>query len=128
MTIQQTIDIPADRRVHFEFLVPQEIPTGVAEVAIIFSGAAKPKTATTGKGWRSLRGLYAGLEPPDAYLEQRQAENELEYELEKEAAAKTAKRVAEGRRPFEGLRGSLQNSGIFSGDPVEIIRKMRDEW
>jgi hypothetical protein len=52
----------------------------------------------------------------------------VEQELEKEAAAKTAKRVAEGRRPFEGLRGSLQNSGVFSGDPVEIIRKMRDEW
>jgi hypothetical protein len=84
MTIQQTIEIPADRRVHFEFEVPEDIPAGTAE---------------------------------------------LEYELiEKEAAAKTAKRVAEGRRPFEGLRGALQNSGVFSGDPVEIIRKMRDEW
>ncbi|MDR3300932.1 MAG: hypothetical protein LBT01_00185 [Spirochaetaceae bacterium] len=81
MTIQQTIEIPADRRVYFD--VPREIPAGVAEVAIIF---------------------------------------------ENEAAAKTAKRVAEGRRPFEGLRGSLQNSGLFSGDPVKTIRKMRDEW
>jgi hypothetical protein len=60
----------------------------------------------------------------DAYLERHCAENELEQE----AAAKIAKRVAEGRHPFEGLRGALQNSGVFSGDPVEIIRKIRDEW
>jgi hypothetical protein len=82
MTIQQTIEIPSSRRVHFDFLAPQEIPTGVAEVAIIFNGAAKPKTAA-GKGWRSLRGLYKDTgDTLDAYLERHQAENELEYELE----------------------------------------------
>jgi hypothetical protein len=92
MTIQQTIEIPANRRVYLELLVPQEIPAGVAEIAIIFN-AVKAEDA-----------------------------------IEQEAAAKTAKRVAEGRHPFEGLRGALQNSGVFDGDPVEIIRKMRDEW
>jgi hypothetical protein len=125
MTIQQTIDIPASRRVYFEFLAPQGIPLGVAEVAITFNGTAKPKAAVNGESWRSLRGLFKDTgDTLDAYLERHRAENELEQE----SAAKIAKRVAEGRRPFEGLRGALQNSGVFSGDPVEIIRKMRDEW
>ena len=32
MTITQTIEVPANRRVFFEFLAPQEIPTGKAKV------------------------------------------------------------------------------------------------
>jgi hypothetical protein len=83
MTIQQTIKIPADRRVQFEFLAPQEIPLGVVEVAITFNGSPKPRTAASGKGWRSLRGLYKDTgDTLDAYLERHHAENELERELE----------------------------------------------
>ena len=33
-----------------------------------------------------------------------------------------------GGTPFEGLFGSLKNSGSLAGDSVEIQRKMRDEW
>ena len=32
MTIMQTVDIPADRRVFFEFLAPREIPAGKTRV------------------------------------------------------------------------------------------------
>jgi len=32
MTITQTVDIPADHRVFFEFLAPREIPAGKARV------------------------------------------------------------------------------------------------
>ena len=34
MTIEQIVDIPADHRVFFEFLVPQEIPVGKARVEV----------------------------------------------------------------------------------------------
>ena len=34
MTIEQIIDIPADRRIFFEFLVPKEIPTGPARIEL----------------------------------------------------------------------------------------------
>jgi hypothetical protein len=90
MTLQQTIDVPADRRVSFDFLAPQEIPTGTAEVVIIFN-AAKPKAtvsnaavpAIAAKGWRSLRGLYKDTgDTLNAYLERHRADNALEYELE----------------------------------------------
>jgi hypothetical protein len=38
MTIQQTIEIPADRRVMFD--LPESVPTGVARVALTFSPPA----------------------------------------------------------------------------------------
>ncbi|GMO17277.1 MAG: hypothetical protein Pg6A_03580 [Termitinemataceae bacterium] len=44
------------------------------------------------------------------------------------AEEKTARRKACGKRPFEGLYGILKDSAAFSGDPVEIVRKMREEW
>jgi hypothetical protein len=34
MTITQTIEVPADHRVFFEFLAPQEIPAGKARVEV----------------------------------------------------------------------------------------------
>ena len=34
MTITQTVDIPADHRVFFEFLAPREIPEGKAKVEV----------------------------------------------------------------------------------------------
>ena len=35
MTITQTVDIPTDRRVFFEFLAPQDIPAGKARIEVI---------------------------------------------------------------------------------------------
>ena len=34
MTITQTVEIPADRRVFFEFFAPEEIPTGRAQLEL----------------------------------------------------------------------------------------------
>ena len=34
MIIEQTIEVPADRRVFFEFLAPKEIPAGLARVQL----------------------------------------------------------------------------------------------
>jgi hypothetical protein len=34
MTVTQTVDIPADRRVFFEFFAPKEIPTGPARLEL----------------------------------------------------------------------------------------------
>jgi len=36
MTLTQTVEIPADRRVRFDFEVPREIPTGKTDVLIQF--------------------------------------------------------------------------------------------
>jgi hypothetical protein len=49
-------------------------------------------------------------------------------ELKRQAAEKTARRKAEGRKPFEGLTGVLKDSPALAGDPVEIVRAWRDGW
>jgi hypothetical protein len=49
-------------------------------------------------------------------------------ELKRQAAEKTARRKAEGRKPFAGLDGILQGSAALAGDPVEMTRAWRDGW
>jgi hypothetical protein len=49
-------------------------------------------------------------------------------ELKRQAAAKTAERKAEGRRPFEGLYGCLKDSEALAGAPADLVKEWRDEW
>jgi len=42
--------------------------------------------------------------------------------------AHSAKGEQKGRKPFEGLAGSLKDSVLFGRDGVELQREMRDEW
>ena len=44
MTITQTVDIPADRRVFFEFLAPREIPAGKARVEVKVTPVVEKQT------------------------------------------------------------------------------------
>ena len=44
MTLTQTVDIPADRRVRFDFVIPREIPEGKTEVVIKFPVREKAQT------------------------------------------------------------------------------------
>jgi hypothetical protein len=101
MTIQQTVTIPSDR--HLSLDLPEAVPIGQVTLIISFVPAQKVGESDS----------YA-LPTLDA--------------LKKQAAEKTAKRIAEGKKPFEGLSGCLKNSKTFEGNPVEIIRAMRDEW
>jgi hypothetical protein len=43
MTVQQTVDIPADRRLYLE--LPETVPSGVAEFVLIFKGVSPEKPA-----------------------------------------------------------------------------------
>jgi hypothetical protein len=43
MTLQQTIDIPADRRVHFDWTLPETASVGPATVILEFSSDGIPK-------------------------------------------------------------------------------------
>jgi hypothetical protein len=101
MTIQQTVTVPSDR--HLTLDLPETVPSGKVTLIISFVPAQKMSESNSD----SLPTLDA---------------------LKKQAAGKTAKRIAEGKKPFEGLSGCLKNSKTFEGNPVEIIRAMRDEW
>ena len=44
MTVTQTVDIPADHRVFFEFLAPQEIPAGKTRVEMKLTPVVEKQT------------------------------------------------------------------------------------
>ena len=49
MTLSQTVTIPANRRVRFDFVVPREIPEGQTNVIIQFPVAKKTGTPVVGE-------------------------------------------------------------------------------
>jgi len=47
MTLTQTVDIPADRRVRIDFMVPRDIPEGRIDVVIHFPFPVKTQSSET---------------------------------------------------------------------------------
>jgi hypothetical protein len=128
MTIQQTIDIPADHRVRLEFLVPGEIPAGTAKVAIIFSGPAKPKTAAVDTDGHSLQGIFkTDGHDVDRFLARGHAERVREnWNDERQRQESLAFR--ERREPLSGewvnpLLGIAKDSSLT----VERFMEMQEE-
>jgi len=74
MIIEQTVDIPADRRVHLDFEVPVEMPIGKAQISI----TPLAETPVTHVSLLSLRGSCKGLDTMEVYFKRKQAEKELE--------------------------------------------------
>jgi hypothetical protein len=128
MTIQQTIDIPVDHRVRLEFLVPGEIPAGTAKVAIIFSGAVKPKTAAADTDGHFLKGIFkTDGHDVDRFLArshaERVCENWNDMRRQQESLA-----FREGREPLSGewvnpLLGIAKDSSLT----VERFMEMQEE-
>jgi hypothetical protein len=65
MTITQTVDIPADRRVFFEFFAPKEIPTGQARLELkvtpVLERQDKPVPETSKKSATPLSDSLLGI-------------------------------------------------------------------
>jgi len=74
MSITQTIEIPANRRVHLDFDVPLDIPIGKAQI-FVTPLAETPRTHTS---LLSLRGSCKRLDTMEAYFERKRAEKKLE--------------------------------------------------
>jgi hypothetical protein len=74
MTITQTVDIPADRRVHLDFEFPSEVPTGKVQISI----TPVEETPKNNNALLSLRGSCKGLDTMEAYFERKRAEKEME--------------------------------------------------
>jgi hypothetical protein len=106
MTIEQTIDIPVNRELRL--VLPLSVSSGRAKITLNIT----PLDPKNGGGARGSK--PAG----DAELEK----------IMREASERAERERVTGYKPFEGLYGCLKGSGIFDGDPVEIQRKMRDEW
>ena len=57
-TIQQTVIIPADRRLQLDITLPDSIPAGQAEMLVVLSPA---KSANEGRARKSVRHLAGRL-------------------------------------------------------------------
>jgi hypothetical protein len=115
VTIQQTVDIPADRRLTFE--VPETVPNGKSTVKVIFTPIhGENKTAP-------LVEVPQGGSKKNAHINYPQDLREAQIEL----AFKTMPGHAD-KDPSRKFAGCLKGKNVFKDDPVEIQRKMRDEW
>ncbi|GMO48555.1 MAG: hypothetical protein Pg6C_11110 [Treponemataceae bacterium] len=80
MIIEQTVEIPASRRVYLE--VPAYIPEGRATITFSVSSIGSPPRSA--KSWRSYRGIFkdSGNTVSD-FLKRMCADRELEDEIDK---------------------------------------------
>jgi hypothetical protein len=100
MTIVQTIEVPADRRITLE--VPPEIPAGKTIIAF---------TPAAGRG----------RDPGTA------TRNRRDPKTVEEALRMAEEKAADpNRKPISRLFG--KHKGIFGGDGVAYQRAIRDEW
>jgi hypothetical protein len=79
MTIEQTVEIPADHRLMIE--VPSEIPAGRAILAFTPAGETRPRhrlTEQQGAAIEKYRGIAKGVLSSDESLEMRREDFELE--------------------------------------------------
>jgi hypothetical protein len=111
ITIQQTVNIPADRRLIVD--LPPEVPSGKVSVVLSFPQAADtPSPKDSDPLSRLLSHKFPTIE-----------------EIKAEAAQKTKERLADpSRDSLKRYAGCLADSAVCEGDPVTIQRKMRDEW
>ena len=70
MTVTQTIDIPANRRIHLDFEVSRELPAGKALVSV----TPLAQTSKQNLSLLSLRGSCKGLDTLEAYFERKRAD------------------------------------------------------
>lgn len=112
LTMQKIIDVPRDRHIHLDFTVPENVPCGITEVALVFPVSVNTDTSAK----KGSANLDPALFTPPRSIE----------ECEKEAKEKTALRIAEGRNPFKELK---EGGPVFGGiDGVEFKRRCNDDW
>jgi hypothetical protein len=111
ITIQQTVDIPADRRLSLE--LPESVPSGKSSITLIFAPAQAELPAETQVFSRKHYNPPVGLEEAKAVIAERIRRRE-NGEVREDSSRTYA--------------GCLKGKNIFKGDPVEIQRKMRNEW
>jgi hypothetical protein len=122
MTMQQTIEIPADRRVYFD--LPKTTPTGHAEVQITITLSPAPKKREPVMGLEmftpeQLKTLISDNVP--ALPESCEVNDRREAFL---ALAWQRGKPHKEHSLFQ-YAGCLKDSGIFDGDSMDIQREIR---
>jgi len=92
MTIEQTVTIPTDHRLHLDFEVPLQIPAGRARVTLTLIYEEKQTKSVAGKWVNPLLGLAKAKGAKltlERFLEMRQEEIERENENDRRLWANT---------------------------------------
>jgi hypothetical protein len=91
MTIEQTVEIPVDRRVLLEFLVPQELPVGKAKVELTLIPVVDTPPIT-GVWVNPLKGLCKGSKLTLArFMEMQRKDKKQEDEIDLRQKAESEK-------------------------------------
>jgi hypothetical protein len=82
MTIEQTVEIPADHRLYID--VPPYIPEGKATITFSIAPANSGGVSQNPETWRSFRGIFKGSGGTAAdFLKRMRADRELEDEIDR---------------------------------------------
>jgi len=106
MTVEQIVEIPADRRIALE--VPRTVPVGKTILSFTPVSVGEPRPSTSAAGSVSQT---ASVSPKTTAEARQMAE---------------AKAADPNRKPLSRHFGVLKD--LWEGDPVEYQRNLRDEW
>jgi hypothetical protein len=101
VTLEKTVEISKDKRLHLDLTLPETVPSGKTSVVLVFPEQETPSS-------------YAS--EPFPTIE----------ELKAEASARFAEMEKTGVDPLAQFAGRLKD--VFPEDGLEYQRKMRDEW
>lgn len=128
MTIEQTIDIPESRKVHFDVVLPRTVPSGSTKVTLTFLSPDPQETVKSQLPVKpeeqsarvaddeALAAYYAALPETMPAIE----------ELKAEGARKYAERFKDGYDAMQKFCGCLKD--IFPKDGVAYQRQWHAEW
>jgi hypothetical protein len=126
MTLQQTVTIPADRRLYLD--LPETAPTGHAEIQITITLAPAQKhvePALAGLGMLTAEQLKTlmSAEVPDL-------SRSIEVHERREALHSLAWQYGKSRMEHSLFKyaGCLKDSDVFDRDAMDIQKEMRREW
>jgi hypothetical protein len=116
MTVQQTINIPSDRWLHME--LPKTVPSGKFDLRLIFT----PMQTEAAKWEAPIAPNLAKKQHDNQPLTVAEARTEI---ARKKLCRRQDPSYEDSSHKYAGC---LNGRNVFKGDPVEIQRKMRDEW
>jgi hypothetical protein len=132
MTIQQTIDIPANRKVHFDLVLPETVPCGRTDVILDFPN--EPKVRKPGEDDEDGLNLHptaeqiAAARGPVSKEPFRPSYGSLEEVLAAAARRADAAEADPSLNSLKEFHGIWKDSKAW-GQDVDVeaeIRKMRD--
>ncbi|MDR1095986.1 MAG: hypothetical protein LBL31_06325 [Spirochaetaceae bacterium] len=109
ITIEKTVDISEDGRLHLDLTLPKTVPSGKTNVVLVFPAAETSE--------------FEVRETPPPYIGEHFPTIE---ELKAEATVRFAEMERTGVDPLAPFAGCLKD--VFPEDGLEYQRRMRDEW